>query len=143
VDSLSDLRYLTDDIIARLPIPQVKRNILKALASRARDEARSEFADKRKRDAYTRNWLENALAASETISRGFMLGFGLSFIYETLILNPDFYNAVEDLKPRVHRAAFRATVLGFAVAVTMHGASMFVPFSIRSRWVMDSDVNLL
>ena len=44
------------------------------------------------------------LASLETLSRGFMLGFGISFIYETLLLNRDFYKAEEDLTPRVKRA---------------------------------------
>ena len=144
VDAVSDLRYLTDDIISRLPLPRVKKNILEALASQARDEAskakeatRLELTDQRRREAWTRNWVEYVLAALETMLRGFMLGFGMSFIYETLILNQDFYTAVEDLKPRVHRAAFRAVALGSAVAVTLHGASMLVPFALRSRWVAD------
>ena len=144
VDAVSDLGYLTDDIISRLPLPRVKKNILEALASQARDEAskakeatRLELTDQRRREAWTRNWVEYVLAALETMLRGFMLGFGMSFIYETLILNQDFYTAVEDLKPRVLRAAFRAVALGSAVAVTLHGASMLVPFALRSRWVAD------
>ena len=146
VDAPGDLHHLTDDIIKRLPIPRVKQNILTALAAKARedaerrrrDEARDE-ADRRRREAWTRHWFENLLAAAETISRGFTLGFGLSFIYETLILSTDFYTAVEDLGARVHRAAFRAAVLGLAVAVTTHGASIFVPFSIRNTWVSGSE----
>ena len=141
VDAVSDLGYLTDEIISRLPLPQVKRNILEALASQARDEAskaheaaRLELSEQRRREVWTWNWVEYTLAASETMLRGFMLGFGLSFIYETLILNQDFYIAVEDLKPRVHRATVRAIALGGAVAVTMQGASILVPFALRSRW---------
>ena len=142
VDAPGDLHYLTDDIIKRLPIPKVKQNILTALATDARDEAERrrredvrDEADRRRREAWTRHWFENLLAAAETISRGFTLGFGLSFIYETLVLSTDFYTAVEDLGARVQLAIFRAAVLGLAVAVTAHGASLFVPFSIRNTWV--------
>ena len=37
VDSISDLKYLSDDQIDKLPMPQVKRNILKSLAGEARE----------------------------------------------------------------------------------------------------------
>ena len=75
------------------------------------------------------------LASLETLSRGFMLGFGISFIYETLLLNRDFYKAEEDLTPRVKRATLRAAVLGCATAVTMHGSAIFLPRSLRHNWL--------
>ena len=66
---------------------------------------------------------------------GFMLGFGVSFIYETLLLNRDFYAAESDLAARVRRASFRALVLGCATAVTMHGSAIIVPHWLRHNWL--------
>merc|ERR1719231_1873558 len=39
VDMISDLRFLTEDQIATLPMPAIKRNILSALASKERQRA--------------------------------------------------------------------------------------------------------
>ena len=143
VDQTRDIRFLTDEIIDRMHIPPVKANILKSLAQRFRYAAHLEaerkqrdYDDQKRRESWTRNWFDNALAAAETLMRGFMLGFGLSFIYETLFLNSDFYTEVHDLTPRVQRASFRAVVLGTAVACTMHGSSIFVPYSWRDKWIM-------
>jgi multidrug efflux pump subunit AcrA (membrane-fusion protein) len=131
LDSLSDLRFLGDREIDRLPIPEVKRTILRTLAGEAREERRVERAQ------YMRSSerVATLLASLETLSRGFMLGFGISFIYETLLLNRDFYKAEEDLTPRVKRATLRAAVLGCATAVTMHGFAIFLPHSLRHNWL--------
>mmetsp|Transcript_45174 Transcript_45174/g.118573 ORF Transcript_45174/g.118573 Transcript_45174/m.118573 type:complete len:143 (-) Transcript_45174:444-872(-) len=108
---------------------------LKSLASQHRQRLQRDRQEERSRESWTRHWLENFLAAFETLSRGFMLGFGLSFIYETLLLNRDFYVEVEKLTPRITRAAFRASALGVAVAVTMHGSAIVIPHSWRSSWM--------
>merc|ERR1711907_907423 len=98
--------------IAKLPIPPVKRERLQRLASQARDRAARDRSEQSRRESWTLHWMENLLAALETLSRGFFLGFGLSFIYETLVLNRDFYNASDDLAARVKRASLRAAALG-------------------------------
>ena len=135
VDSVSDLRYLSDEMIGRLPIPQVKRNLLASLASRQRENVKRARQQETRREGWTHHWLENTLAATECLMRGFMLGAGVSFIYETLLLNRDFYVEQEKLLPRVQRAAYRAATLGVAVAVTMHGSAIVVPHSWRSSWL--------
>lgn len=139
VDQVSDIRFLTDDLITRLPIPRVKQNVLRSLASKSRERERRHAAHERRKEGWTHFWLENMLAAADTLARGFMLGFGLSFIYESLLLNRDFYTAADDLAPRVRRASFRAAALGAAVALTMHGASMFVPHMVRHSWLAGMD----
>ena len=65
-----------------------------------------------------------------------MLGFGISFIYETLVLSKDFYQATDELTPRVIRASFRASVLGFAVALTLCGGSIIIPNRLRHGWLL-------
>ena len=131
VDSISDLKYLSDDQIDKRPMPQVKRTILKSLAGEAREQRRADRAAQ----ATLGQRLESLLAALETMLRGFMLGFGASFIYECMWLNRDFYSAEGDLDARVRRAAFRAAVLGCATAVTMHGMAIVVPHSLRHKWL--------
>ena len=111
---------------------------MKALAARERDNARRTRAEERRRESWTRHWLENTLSALETLSRGFTLGFGASFIFETLFLNRDFYTASEDLAVRIRRAAVRASALGSAVAVTMHGSAIVVPHAWRTMWLAGS-----
>ena len=128
VDSIDDIRHLTEGQVVRLPMPQVKREILIALANQHRREHKQ-------RATGWRDWLSACSAAVETLLRGFALGFGLSFIYETLMLNRDFYQSSEDLCPRIHRASLRAAVLGIAVAVTMYGAAIIVPHSLRHHWL--------
>lgn len=135
VDTPDDVRFLSDDLIQGLRMPPVKQAILKRLALDARERAQRAHRDRLRREAWTRHWFENLLAAMETLVRGFTLGFGLSFIYETLLLNRDFYTAVDDLYARVQRAAFRAAVLGCAVATAMNGVSMFIPYRVRDSWV--------
>lgn len=131
IDSPSDMRFLSDSHIDRLPMPDVKRNILKTLAGEAREDARAERAQR----ARLGDMVSTFIASAETISRGFMLGFGVSFIYETLLLNRDFYAAESDLAARVRRASFRALVLGCATAVTMHGSAIIVPHWLRHNWL--------
>ena len=135
VDDVGDLPFLTDEQIGRLPMPQVKQNILKALAARERDGARRQRAHERQRAGWLEGWLENTLSALETLTRGFTLGFGSSFIFESLFLNRDFYTASEDLSVRIRRAAIRASALGGAVAVTMHGSAIIVPHAWRHVWL--------
>jgi hypothetical protein len=146
VDAPDDIRFLTNDLIQRLKLPPVKQNILMGLAAdarervqrdreRARESETRAHRDRMRRESWTRHWFENLLAALETMVRGFTLGFGLSFVYETVLLNRDFYTAVDDLHARVQRAALRAAVLGGAVATVMNGVSLFVPYRVRDRWV--------
>ena len=136
VDATSDLKYLDDDLISRLPLPHVKQNILKSVAASQREDAWRQRADDKRREGWTRHWLENALAAIETMSRGFALGFGLSYLFETLFLDRSFYlSKDEELVPRLRRAAFRASALGVAVAVTIHGLAIVVPHSWRQSWL--------
>ena len=120
----------------------MKANILKALASTERERWRFEHEQRERDRRSTHGWrlllsdlFSSALAALETLSRGFTLGFGCSFIFESLLLNRDFYYAEEDLKPRVRRATFRAAVLGLALAVMLHGGSMFLPHALRYKWL--------
>lgn len=65
-----------------------------------------------------------------------MLGFGISFIYETLILSKDFYQATDELTPRVLRTTIRASVLGLAVALTLCGGSIVIPNRLRHGWLV-------
>jgi len=131
IDSPRDLRFLGDREIALMPIPEVKKTILKTLAGEAREQRRAERAQQTR----SSELLGMLLASLETMSRGFMLGFGVSFIYETLLLNRDFYAAEADLTARVKRATVRAAVLGCATAVTMHGSAIFLPHWMRHTWL--------
>lgn len=132
VDAVTDVRYLTDEMVDALDMPQVKRNILKGLASEEREKA----AVRRRQSARDQEGRYAFLYATlDTLFRGFMLGFGTSFIYETLILSRDYYQAEEDLMKRTSRAGLRAAVLGLAVALVMSGGSIFVPNSLRHGWL--------
>ena len=138
VDAIGDLKYLSDADVESLQMPRVKQNILKALASRDRNRAKRYRQEEERRDGWIRNWLENLLAALETCSRGFMLGFGMSFVYESLLLNRDFYTATDDLGPRVRRAALRAAILGGATAAVLHGSALLIPHWLRYTWLAGS-----
>lgn len=131
VDSPDDVRFLSDEQIAKLPIPEVKRTILMALASEARERRRATRAQEGRQGER----VSMIFASLETMLRGFMLGAGLSFIYETLLLNRDFYQAEADLAPRVKRAAFRSLVLGGATALAMHGSAIVIPHWMRHVWL--------
>ena len=73
MDTPADVRFMSDDIISMLPMPALKKNILKLLA-----------LEERRRSTRAMDWLENAIAACDTLLRGFMIGFGASFMYETI-----------------------------------------------------------
>lgn len=135
IDSIGDVQYLTDPIIGRLPIPSVKKEALMQMARYDRERARRRQSDEQRRGGWLDNWLLHALAALETLLRGFALGFGMSFIYESLVRGFIYDADDEQLVSAMKRAAMRAMALGFAVAVTLHGSAIIVPHAWRSLWL--------
>ena len=133
IDTYGDLRFLEAAQIDSLPLPPIKLNILRELASEGREQARRQKARQRKKEEQS-GW-PFVFATCDTLLRGFMLGFGLSFMYETLILNRDFYQATDDLMPRVQRASVRGSVLGTATAMVLVGSAFLVPHGLRYRWL--------
>lgn len=139
IDAISDISLLSERDIDGLWIPPVKRTLLKEVSRDERLQRRRAHDERHRSSRWQRQLLDTLCATAETLIRGFMLGFGLSVVYEVLYASSTFYQASDDLPERVRFAALRAAVVGSAVALVLTGSAIIVPMSVRSRWMMQPD----
>lgn len=133
-DSLSDLIYINDRQINTCAKVPVKIARLKKLREDLSDESQSERKTRNQASRFRLDLLMSLLATVENFWRGFMLGCGGSFLYETLVFSSDFYAATDDLGARIKNAGYRALVIGLFAAFAAIGMAMFVPRGLRESF---------
>jgi Fe2+ transport system protein FeoA len=130
-DSLSDMIYMSERQMrecGKVPVKVAKLQFFVSQLQEEAQEARSAKTSASRRWEFL--WVA-VLATIENFLRGFMLGCGFSFLFETLYFSNDFYAATDDLAFRVKNAALRAVVIGIFAAFASIGLAMFVPRGIR------------
>lgn len=138
VDTPADVEFLRDADIDSLWMPVVKRNVLKKLALAKKVRRQQEQTNASRGARWQTKLLGDVVSTLETLLRGFFLGFGLSTVYEMLVVSKDFYTAMEDVGQRVRRAALRACVLGTATALVLVGSAIVIPSPLRASWMEGS-----